>query len=393
MVKRTRHFVFGVVFIALLVLVVALTVALYERSFSSTSDVTLNSERAGLTMEVGASVKLRGVEIGRVTAVLSNGDAAQIRLEISNEYMKRIPSSVRAEIIPPTAFGAKFVQLSAPTGPVTYPIRAGATIGVDHVTVEVNDTFAHLMGVLKAANPLQLNNAITALATGLDGRGEQIGQLITQIDTYLTGLNPALPNLSDDLPRLASVLKTYAGITPDLLRLSKNATVTSNTVVSRQASLDAFLISLTNFSGKTGKFLRTNGRPLANLLDYTDPVTRVVARYAPVLPCTLSGLVVTNRNVAKGVGGAVPGINTYTIVHPTDQPYTYPKNLPILGEDSGPNCHGLPNVSQKDVATPNPVYRTGANPYAGKDGKPSAGQTAGLGDTLFGALAGLVNVG
>lgn len=389
-VHRTKHLTYGIAFIALLALVVALTVALYKGSFKSTDGLTLNAQRAGLTMDSGAPVKLRGVQIGRVTRVASAGDGASIGLEIDSKYLKLIPSNVTAQIVPPTAFGAKYVQLSAPTGAVTDPIRSGATIGADHLTVEVNSTFEHLMDVLHAVNPLELNNALSSLADGLAGRGTELGQLISQIDVYLNGLNPSLPNLSADLPKLASVLNTYQGVAPDLLRTAGNATVTSNTVVARQASLDALFLSLTHFSASTSKFLNTNGKPLSTLLDYLDPVTQTAARYAPVLPCTLSGLVVTGNLAIPAIGGQGPGIYTYTRLQPSDDPYTNPKNLPKLGEDSGPNCDGLPNVSQAESTQTFPKYDTGANPSepAGTPGSTSGNPLA---TTLFGTLAGILS--
>jgi len=383
---RARHLSYGVAFLAMLGLVVALVVALYNRSFASTTKLVVRSSRAGLTMDAGAAVKLRGVQVGRVTGVSSVAGGADVDLAIDSQYMNRIPSDVSAQLVPPTAFGAKYVQLSAPVGPVVSPIAAGTVIGADHVTVEVNDAFSHLMDVLKAANPLELNNALSALADGLDGRGTQIGQLISQIDTYLDDFNPALPKLANDLPKLAQVLRTYSGITPDLLSVARNVTTTSNTLIQQQASLDAFLVGLTNVSGKADTLLQRNGRPLANLLNYLDPVTQVLARYAPVLPCTLSGLVIDNKYAEQAIGGVFPGINTYTILRPSDYPYTDAKNLPIAGADNGPDCHGMPNLTPAAAAAKYPNYNTGATPP--NDDPPAADR---LKTTLFGLLAGLVN--
>jgi phospholipid/cholesterol/gamma-HCH transport system substrate-binding protein len=385
---RSRHLAYGIGFLVMLALVVALTVALYDRSFDSTKKLTVHASRAGLTMDTGAAVKLRGVQIGRVTGVTSSPDGASLELEIDSEYFRRIPSDVTAQLVPPTAFGAKYVQLTAPADGAAAPIAAGAEIGADHVTVEANDAFAHLMDLLHAANPLEVNNAVSAIANGVDGRGTQLGELLADIDTYLDGLNPHLPKLSADLPKLADVLGTYRDITPDLLRLARNTTTTSDTLVQRQASLDAMLISLTNFSGKARGFLNRNGKPLASLLDYLDPTTQVLARYAPVLPCMLEGLVIDNAYAERAVGGVVPGISTYTILRPADTPYTTAKNLPVAGADNGPDCHGLPRINAAEAASAYPDYNTGS--HAPDDNPPAATR---LKTTLFGLLAGLVNSG
>ena len=43
--------------------------AIFGGTFSSYVPVTLTSDRAGLVMEPGAKVKLRGVQVGRVAAI------------------------------------------------------------------------------------------------------------------------------------------------------------------------------------------------------------------------------------------------------------------------------------------------------------------------------------
>ncbi len=48
---------------------IALTWALFNGSFRQYVPVTLTSDRAGLVMEVGAKVKMRGVQVGRVGSI------------------------------------------------------------------------------------------------------------------------------------------------------------------------------------------------------------------------------------------------------------------------------------------------------------------------------------
>jgi len=50
---------------AVILAIVAVCSALFAGSFTTYAPVTLTSDRAGLVMEPGAKVKLRGVEVGR----------------------------------------------------------------------------------------------------------------------------------------------------------------------------------------------------------------------------------------------------------------------------------------------------------------------------------------
>ena len=54
--------------------VIALTAALFTGSFTSYVPVTLTSDRAGLVMETGAKVKMRGVQVGRVSPISGGRD-------------------------------------------------------------------------------------------------------------------------------------------------------------------------------------------------------------------------------------------------------------------------------------------------------------------------------
>lgn len=56
-------------------------------------------------MEPGAKVKLRGVQVGRVTSIHS-GDPVTLRLELYPEQLQYIPANVSAQITATTAFGA-----------------------------------------------------------------------------------------------------------------------------------------------------------------------------------------------------------------------------------------------------------------------------------------------
>jgi virulence factor Mce-like protein len=383
---KDRYLAYGLMFVLVMGLVVTGTVMLYRDSFAKTVPVVVRADRAGLTMDQGAPVKLRGVEVGKVKSVRSTADGAEIDLDILDEYVDRIPADVTAQIVPPTAFGAKFVQLTSAGPAAGRSIRAGAVIAVDYVNVEVNTAFENLTKVLEAARPNEVNNALTALAVAVDDRGEKLGTLVTQIDRYLASFNPSLPTLSADLRRTDRVLSIYDAAWPDIIATARNAGVTSATVAQRQAALHAFLLNLTSFSNRTDRVVTSNADGVTHLMDLLDPLTALLARYSPELPCIIRGAAVTNGLAEKAVGGTNPGVTTFTGIQPGDDPYVAPRNLPQIGEHRGPNCMGLPVVSHAAALAPNPIFNSGANPYAES---PRSGAEE-LSGTFLGLLAGAV---
>ncbi|KRA28046.1 MULTISPECIES: MCE family protein [unclassified Nocardioides] len=383
-----RQVVYGFLFIALIGLVIAGTIAKYRGAFDDTVVVTVVSDRAGLTLAKGAPIKLHGVEIGTVGDVDGTGETVTIQLRIDSDVVERVPADVTAQIVPPTAFGAKYVQLTAADDGTGDRIRAGAVIPADKVTVEVNEAFENLTKVLDVARPAEVNAALTAGAGALDERGALIGDLITRTDAYLVSFNAALPTLSSDLRAADDVLDVYDAARPDLIATLTQTGEISDALVRQRASLGAFERSLTSFSDEADLLLRSSEKGIVTSLTLLEPVTRTLERYSPELPCVVLGLAAVNKPLEDAVGGTRNGLTTQTRVMPGRSPYRYGENLPLIGEDRGPVCFGLPQVSAAEAAQPPPTLRTGANPYVGPQPTPSQATL----DTLLGLLAGGVNL-
>ncbi|MEZ0580245.1 MCE family protein [Nocardioides sp. MH1] len=379
-----RQVVYGVIFLALIVGLIAGTIAKYRGAFDDTVEVTVQADRAGLTLSPGAPIKLRGVEIGAVEDIVTDGEQVTITLEIDSDKVDRVPADLTAQIVPPTAFGAKYVQLTPVGEGSDERIQAGAVIPADRVTVEVDEAFEHLTQVLDAAPPAEVNAALTAVAGAVDERGQLIGDLISQTDAYLRTFNPSLRTLSADLRVADDVADVYELARPDLVAtLSQTGTV-SQTLVRQQASLRALERSLTGFSVEADTVLRDSERSLVTSLELLGPVTKVLERYSPELPCVLLGLASANQLAEDAVGGTHPGITTITRIIPGRAPYTYQENLPIVGDDRGPRCYGLPYVDAQEAEQQVPHFQTGANPYTGPQPTPDQAVL----DTLLGLING-----
>jgi phospholipid/cholesterol/gamma-HCH transport system substrate-binding protein len=379
-----RQVVYGFLFLGLVGLLVAGTIAQYRGVFEDNVVVTVESDRAGLTLAKGAPIKLRGVEIGAVGQIDVDGDEVVIELEIDDDLVDLVPADVTAQIVPPTAFGAKYVQLTPPAGSSAEPIEAGAVIPATRVTVEVDEAFENLTEVLDVARPAEVNAALTAVASAVDQRGLLIGELISQADQYLVSFNPALPTFSSDLRVADDVLDVYQAARPDLISTLTQTGGISDALVRQHASFRALERSLTTFSDEADLLLRSSEEGIVTSLTLLEPVARTLERYSPELPCVVLGLVAVNGPMEAAIGGTNPGLTTQTRLIPRRDPYTYGENLPLIGEDRGPVCFGLPHITPAEAALPPPSLHTGANPHFGPQPQPSQAAL----DTLLGLLSG-----
>lgn len=186
------------ILIVTVIAAIALVGALFNGSFRSYVPVTLVSDRAGLVMEVGAKVKMRGVQVGRVGEVTGGNDPVALKLELDPDKVGYIPSNVEARIASTTVFGSKYVDFIVPSDPSVHHLARGAVLRSENVTVEVNTVFQNLVHVIEKIDPAKLNSVLSAISEGVRGQGPRIGEAITAANEVLTALNQRSDTIRED---------------------------------------------------------------------------------------------------------------------------------------------------------------------------------------------------
>ena len=275
-----------------LALIFALAVALFRGSFTETVPVTVISDRAGLVMDKDAKVKMRGVQVGKVSDIEDRADGtAVLHLAMDPKQMKLIPSNVLVDITSNTVFGAKFVQLNAPPDPSGEKLREGQVIQSQHVTVEINTVFQRLVTVLDKIDPAKLNETLGAIATAFNGRGEKFGQTLVDFNALLAKIEPSLPNLSRDIEASVPAFTAYADAAPDLVSTIANTTTISNSIVDQQQNLDEFLVSAIGLADLGNEVVGANRQALTDVAHLLVPTTGILAEYHDAIRCGIGGLV------------------------------------------------------------------------------------------------------
>lgn len=339
--SRVRRSLTGLATVTIAVATVAIAVGLFRGSFASTVPVTVLSSRAGLVMNADAKVKLHGAQVGSVKSIesLSDGRAA-LHLAMDPSYMDIIPANVRIDIASSTVFGSKYVDLIPPAEPSERSLQRGQVLHADHVTVEINTVFERLSAVLAKIEPTKLNETLGALATALDGRGDRIGQMMSDLDEFLARIDPSLPAMEHEFTVAPRVIETYADAAPHLVTTADAATRMSDVAVSEQHSLDALLISVIGLADTGNDVVGTNRRAITDTMQLLGPTTDLTNQYHEALTCGLGGAV----QLAKAPGTPVPGGLLLQTVVLGQERYRYPQNLPKVAATGGPQCTELPKV-------------------------------------------------
>lgn len=344
-----------------LVLVIAAVSTLTAMNFSGalrkTVALTVISDRAGLVMEDGAKVKLRGVQIGEVASVDSYSDPAgtnlsKLRLKIFPNDFQYLPSNVEAEIKSSTAFGAKYVDLIVPDdGASSRPLAPGAVLHSRNVTVEVNTVFENLQAIVNAIDPAKLNGVLAAVADGVRGKGERIGQAITEGNKALLAVNPKMPTVRRDWQLFGQTAQAYSDAAQDILSLLNSFSTTSVTITKHKKALDEVLLEAIGFAQSGINTIGRNEQNLVAAINIVAPTFELLNKYSPTYTCLFQGAQWYLENGGRAaMGGNGKSLTIDGGLLFGDDPYRYPDNLPVVQAKGGPggkpSCGSLPDASK-----------------------------------------------
>jgi phospholipid/cholesterol/gamma-HCH transport system substrate-binding protein len=325
------------------------TSLMFAGTFRSFVPATLVSDRAGLVMEPRAAVKLRGVPVGEVGSIVAQTDSAKLNLKLIPDAVPRIPSNVLAEIKATTAFGSKYVDLIVPDDPSPTPLRAGAVLHSRNVTVEVNTVFQNLEAVLNSIDPAKLNAILSAVAESLRGKGDAIGQAISDSNSVLLAVNPRMPTVQRDFRALGNTADIYSGAAQDILAILDHATTTAATISTHSSDLDALLASAVGFGRAGVEILGGNEPNLVRAINLLAPTTDLLMKYQPTFTCLLTGSKWLLDELTPALGGNGKSAILDATVLFGDDAYRYPQNLPKVNATGGPggkpSCGSLPDPS------------------------------------------------
>jgi phospholipid/cholesterol/gamma-HCH transport system substrate-binding protein len=372
-VATLRRRLLGLLFVAVLLGGVALSIALYNKSFTRYVNVKLQADDIGNQLIRQSDVKVRGLIVGSVRQISSTADGSELTLALTPELATMIPENVSARFLPKTLFGERFVSLEIPQNPSPRALQDGDVIPQDRTSgaVQLEQAFGHLLPVLQAVQPQKLSSTLTAISTALQGRGDSLGQTLSDLGRYMGELNPHLPALQNNLKQLATFSDNLSASAPDLVQSLDNLTTTSRTIVDQRQNLSNLYGSLTQASGDLQSFLQANKSNLINLGSTARPTVELLAKYAPEYPCTVRQMaqLLPKIDEALGKGTDRPGLHATIEVTVSRGPYEAGKDEPRFDDKRGPRCYDLkqfpqpfpqnpPDGALKDGSTQPPVARS-----------------------------------
>ncbi|SDL82236.1 MCE family protein [Streptomyces wuyuanensis] len=165
-----------------------------------------------------SAVKVNNVTVGSVEKVELAGWHARVRLRVDGSV--KLPGNAIAELHQTSMLGEKYVALSAPVEAVpTGRLGDGDRIPLSRSgrNPEIEEVLSALSALLNGGGVAQLKTITVELNKALEGRENRVKSLLTELDTFLAGLDGqrgeivrALEGIDRLAKRLAKEKKTVA---------------------------------------------------------------------------------------------------------------------------------------------------------------------------------------
>ncbi|MDY6811125.1 MAG: MlaD family protein [Actinomycetota bacterium] len=340
--------------------------------FRGTYQLTVHFANSGGLQDT-SGVTLRGARIGDVQQVRVQPESVDVTVEIAEDVQINRNAVVAALGL--SAAGEQYVDFQPATADGPYFVD-GDEIDVNQtrVTAPFPQTLEATLNVVDQVDPVELRSAIDNLevALGADGSGDNVLQsLFVSGGTIFADLARVLPQTTKLISDTGTILKTTAGIQPDLGTTVDSLSTIVNAAVAADKELRVLLdqgpTQLTSLSGSMNQIRD----PITDVVQQLVDIARQGALRAPaianLLPSIRDASVKSLSMFHDGAWWAFgsvyprPSCNyAVTPVRPTKiLELSVPTNLYCVTEDPQQQIRGSANAPRPpgdDTAGPPPNF-------------------------------------
>jgi phospholipid/cholesterol/gamma-HCH transport system substrate-binding protein len=264
--------------------------------------VTATMDRTGQQLLLESDVRVKGVEVGKVSDIQLVDHKAVVELQIEDQY--QIPKDVTAFVSLKTPLGAKYVDLRFPPEASGPYLANGDTIENAHVGPELEDLLADGVKVLEAFDPEDAGTIITTLAEASRNRGDTIARGLENnaelSKLFADTTDPQIENFKNFSEIFAALEERGADLNDLAFALNEGVPVYASEEA--QAKMSASLSALVPFAEDFSDLLIYNREDWDRMMDGGYAVLNTVASRPEGLHDLVYGLY---RYVYK-LGGAIP---------------------------------------------------------------------------------------
>lgn len=252
----------------------AVGVHLIDRPYTINVDLPMTETFGGQQLPAGAGglysdayVTYRGVEVGKVASLHLHQNMVVAVLAI--DHGVRIPSDVDANVKELTAAAEQYLDLEPQGDQGSGYLAAGSTIPGDRtsVPVSIGTLLDNLDSLVNSIGVGDLNTLTSALATGLQGAGADLRQIIVDSHTLVAALQSATNGTAELINGGDRVLATFNATSGDFSQFTAELDQLSVQLATNNQALVDFLQSGAAGSAALNGFLSRYSGATVGLID------------------------------------------------------------------------------------------------------------------------------
>ncbi len=280
--SRYLNRVSGRVLGAVLAVVMVLGIYVFVvRDDTETKTVTAHFPRA-VSIYKGSDVRILGVNVGRVTAVVPEGNSVRVDMTYDAKY--DVPANAKAVIVTPTLVADRFVQLTPAYDEGDKLMADGADIPLPEtaVPVELDRIYSSLADLSQALGPNGVNkdgtldHVLKAGAHALDGKGELGNQMLTQLAAAAQTFGKGSGPLFDTVSQLAQLTTTLAQNDKFVRAFVQDLTGVSAQLAGERTEIAQSLAAVADAVGTVKGFVHDNRKALVTDIEKLTKVMQTI---------------------------------------------------------------------------------------------------------------------
>lgn len=238
---------------------------------------------------------LRGYRVGKVTDIrlIDNGAAIAATAEIDKKYS--IPADTLVAVGALSGAGEQYIDFRPNSEQGPY-LHGGSVVQYDQAKVKTPTPVWQVLDnasvLISQVDPDKFGTILTELDTALSGGPDQLRSMIDAISLATTGLDNLLPQTTNLLKNLQTIVSTTSLAQPDLGTLTRNLDLLFNQFHNANAELQKILEQAPGQMRDLGAVLDRTADPMTSLAANFAAITKAAQLRAPALRALFPALVV-----------------------------------------------------------------------------------------------------
>ncbi|SKG72592.1 virulence factor Mce family protein [Mycobacteroides abscessus subsp. bolletii] len=239
-------------------------------------------------LQQNSRVRVGDVNVGTVTKIERQDWHALLTIRLNGDV--HLPANTTATLGQTSLLGSQHVELALPTdSPPEGTLRQGSLIPLDHggAFPTTEQTLAAASLLLNGGGLGQVQDITTALSTAFDGREEDLRNLLSNLDVFISRVNDQTDDIiaaTDAVNRLAAQFAAQKPVIDKALDTLPAALATLNS--QRQHLVDA-VDQLGKFSALAADSVNQTKDSLVHQLKALAPILKSLADAGPALTRSL----------------------------------------------------------------------------------------------------------